>query len=356
MLRLLALLISCLPLSLLAQGNISRLQERLDSFFYTAIQPGAPGGSFLILQGKKTLYKRSLGYADLKLRKKFSDKTVANTGSITKTMVAYGILLLEKQGKLSIDDPILKYFPDFENPKLVEKITIRHLLTHTSGLPDNRMVSSNPVFYLTADDAQNFAPLKKTQALKFEPGTRWEYSNPAFNGLALIIEKVSSMKWQRFIQEKIFKPAGMKSSVITDGAFPDRGVAHGYELKGTEYHELDYGEEPTFCASGNGGIWCSIRDLQAYLTAMKNCAFADCDLIKKSQSVWQPQSWADSQTPFMGFSWFVTPENIGHTGSQGGFRAHLIWYPQKDLALIWLSNNSEFYSEHILKVLKQEGF
>ncbi|MEI9912726.1 MAG: serine hydrolase domain-containing protein [Bacteroidota bacterium] len=91
--------------------------------------------------------------------------------------------------------------------------------------------------------------------MEFEPGTKYKYSNPAFNGLALIIEKVTGKKWQDYINDLIFKPAGMKTSTITDGPHPQHGVAHAYiEKKGGGFEELDYGEEPTFAAAGNGGV------------------------------------------------------------------------------------------------------
>src|SRR5699024_127346 len=136
----------------------------------------------------------------------------------------------------------------------------KHLMTHTSGLPDSRKVSEQFEFYLTAKDEENFNPIKKTTELNFEPGSRFQYSNPAFNGLALIIEKITDQKWQDFIIENIFKPADMDESKITDGPHPEEGVAHAYESENNIFAESDYGEVPTFAAAGNGGVWCSILD------------------------------------------------------------------------------------------------
>jgi CubicO group peptidase (beta-lactamase class C family) len=353
-------LLCCSLFPKISGQNISRqkLELRLDSMLQARIKPNEPGGSFLIQKGKKVLYAKSFGLADLKTGEKFSPNTLANLGSISKTFVAYGILILEKEGKLSLDDPLLQYFSDFEHPEVVKNITIRHLLTHSSGLPDIRNVDQDSVFFLTAKDAENFAPLKKAQSLHFEPGSQFEYSNPAFNGLALIIEQVSGQKWQQFIGERIFKPAGMKRSVITDGAFPENGVSHGYRFYQGKFEEYDYGEYPTFCAAGNGGVWSSVNELRKYLKAVQNCLFADCALIQKSQTVWKPSNWSNVNPPFLGYSWFVEgnpdePANksIGHTGSQGGFMAHLIWFPERDLSIIWIANDEEFYSTDILKAL-----
>ena len=207
-----------------------QLKAKLDSFITKNFSEEAPGGSLLIRKGEAVLYQKSFGLADLSVNEKFTPATISNTGSISKTFVAYGILILQNQGRLSIEDPISKYFPDFKNREIADKVKIRHLITHTSGLPDSRNVDADSIFYLSAKDEENFAPLKGTEKLEFEPGSRWKYSNPAYNGLALIIEKVSGMKWQRFIDQMIFKPAGMRWSTITDGSFPQKGVAHGYRM------------------------------------------------------------------------------------------------------------------------------
>ena len=142
------------------------LSRSLDVLFQSRIKPNEPGGSFFIQQGKKVLYSKSFGLANLVTGEKFSPNTLANLGSISKTFVAYGILLLEKEGKLSLDDPLLQYFSDFEHPEVVKNITIRHLLTHSSGLPDIRNVGQDSVFFLTAKDTENFAPLGSGGALR----------------------------------------------------------------------------------------------------------------------------------------------------------------------------------------------
>src|SRR6185503_1609738 len=99
-------------------------------------------------------------------------------------------------------------------------------------------------------------------------------SNPAFNGLALIIEKAGAKKWQSYIANNIFEPAGMKSSTITDGAHPVSGVSHGYvRNEKNEFEELDYGEEPTFAAAGNGGVWSSVEELWLYEQAIQKNLF-----------------------------------------------------------------------------------
>lgn len=339
-----------------------QLTAALDSLFID-MKADDPGGSFLIMKDGRKLWAASYGVADIETGEKFTTKTVANIGSISKTIVAYGILILHQQGKLSLDDRISKYFPDFTNKEIAEKVRIIHLITHSSGLPDSRNVSANREFYLTADDEQNFAPLKLTDSLEFEPGSNWNYSNPSYNGLALIIEQVTGMKWQEFVSESIFKPAGMKTSTITDGSWPDSGVAHGYRLVDEAWEEYDYGEYPTFNAAGNGGVWSSVDELIKYVEAMNECKFIDCETIALSKRVWKFPNWKASELSTQGLCWVVNNSSdtdkslcIEHTGSQGGFRAHLMMYPDENIVVAWITNNSKTYSDQIRKVLAEYGY
>jgi CubicO group peptidase (beta-lactamase class C family) len=317
-------------------------EKKLDIIFNAAFKPDEPGGAVLIAKEGKIVYQKGFGLADINTKESINSKTLFNVGSISKTFVAFGILQLAKENKLSLDDDLYKYFPDFKDSSIAKKIKIYHLLTHSSGLPDIRKVSEDSVFYLTAKDEENWSPIKKADSLEFEPGEKFHYSNPAFNGLALIIEKITGMKWQDYIRKNILEPAGMKTSTITDGPYPETGVSHGYVFDGKKYFEKDYGEEPTFAAAGNGGVWSSTEELWKYEQAIQNHSFLDSNWIKKSRTVFSFTDWKDSLPPFIGLCWFITTfENqkmIGHTGSQGGFRSDYVWLPEKHLFYIILCN------------------
>jgi len=344
------------------------LEQKLDSVFANIFNPNEPGGSIFIQQADKILYSKSFGLSDLKRKIKYTSNTVQNLGSISKTFVAYGILILQNDGKLSIDDNLLKYFSDFKNKEIAKKVTIRNLLTHTSGLPDSREIERDSVFYLTAKDQENWAPIKLTDSLNFEPGSNYEYSNPAYNGLALIIEKVSKIKWKDFIKKYIFGPAEMTNSKITDGSYPSKNVAHGYRKINGHWEEYDYGEYPTFAASGNGGVWSSINDLRKYVDAIKRCSFTDCNTISLSETPWHPANWNQETPPWTGLAWFnhksylhgVNPNEqynvIEHDGDQGGFRAHLIMIPEPDITIIWLTNNEKMITKPIWDLMLELGY
>ena len=313
-----------------------------DNIFDSVFKADEPGGAVLIAKDGKIIYEKGFGVEDMNTKKAITPQTLFNVGSISKTFVAFGILQLANENKFSLDDDIYKYFPDFKDSLLAKKIKIHHLLTHSSGLPDIRNVQADSVFYLTAKDEENWAPIKKTDSLEFEPGERFNYSNPAFNALALIIEKVSGMKWQDYIKKNIMGPAAMKTSTITDGSHPESGVSHGYLSDGKNYFEQDYGEEPTFAASGNGGVWSSVDELWKYEQAIQKNIFLDNEWIKRSRTVYSYSNWKDSVPAFIGLCWFITKTNnenmIGHTGSQGGFRADYVWLPEKKIFYVILCN------------------
>lgn len=323
--------------------SISQFPSSLDSVFNSFFKPDEPGGAVLLVKNNKIIYQKGFGIADINTKEPVTTKTLFNIGSISKTFVAYGILRLASENKLSIDDHLYKYFPDFKNKKIAQQVKLLHLLTHTSGIPDSRKVKEQHEFYLTAKDEENFLPLKQTDSLLFEPGSKFEYSNPAFNGLALIIEKITGKKWQDYIREIIFEPANMKASVITDGPYPDTGVSHGYVKNGKrKFSELDYGEEPTFAAAGNGGVWSSVEELWKYEQAIQQTVFLDSNWIHKSRMVYPFTSWKGMEPSRLGLSWFITNElginMIGHTGSQGGFISDYCWLPEKKIFYVLLCN------------------
>jgi CubicO group peptidase (beta-lactamase class C family) len=322
----------------------------LDSMLAAEFAPDQPGASVLIQKGDSIVFLKSYGLADMETKEKITENTLFNLGSVSKTFVSNGILILKENGMLSLEDSISEYFNDFSNKEIADKVRIRHLLSHTSGLPDIRKVSKNFDFFLTAKDVENFEPIKHADSLNFDPGAKFEYSNPAFNGLALIIEKIARQPWQKFIADSIFQPSGMITSRITDGDYPREGVAHAYSLTDGVYSEYDYGEFPTFAAAGNGGVWSSVTELARYERAIRQNKFLGKELTDESRSVYYPENWADSTDPFIGYSWFIGSDRmldeengfgtgfIYHLGDQGGFRAFYIVIPEKDILYIGLFN------------------
>jgi CubicO group peptidase (beta-lactamase class C family) len=144
--RLIPILITLLFAQCTTKEKSSSFTEEIDNLFSSEFKSGEPGACVLVLKGDSILFLKSYGLADGVMNERISSKTLFNLGSISKPFVAYGILMLRDEGKLSLDDPIGKYFPDFKNKSIAAAVTIRHLLTHTSGLPDIRKVRQDSVF------------------------------------------------------------------------------------------------------------------------------------------------------------------------------------------------------------------
>jgi len=314
----------------------------LDRYFAAQLPADQPGGAVMVVKHGRVVFAHGYGLADLKTGEAVTTRTLFNLGSLSKTFVASAILQLQERGKLSVEDDLARYFPGFKHNELAAQVRIKHLLTHTSGLPDNREVSEHQAFFLTAKDAENWYPITQADALVSPPGERFAYSNPAFNGLALIVEQVSGMKWQAFVRANIFLPAGMTTSTITDGPHPEHGVAHGYNEEAGAWVEADYGEIPTFAAAGNGGVWSSVDELARYEHALQHGVVLKPATVTDARTVKTFANWADPKPPEVGWSWFITQRDqartIGHTGSQGGFRCSYLTLPEHDVLLIVLSN------------------
>lgn len=327
--------------------------------------PGyAPGYALLVSLRDSVVLDDFEGVEDLISNKPITKNTLFNTGSISKTFVAYAVLHLAGEGKLRLSDSLIKYFPDFRNKEIGQKVRIYHLLTHSSGLPDNRPVQRDSIYFLTADDQQNWAPILQNDSLNFEPGTRYQYSNPAFNALALIITQVTGIKWQDYIKIKIFTPSHMMTSTITDGSNPDSGVSHAYLPLGQgQWKEQDYGEEPTFNAAGNGGVWSSVYELSLYEQAIKNGSFFSPEVLQQARRLWPLPLWKDDAPSQLGMSWFIGNYEghtmYSHTGSQGGFTGDYVSIPDLGFFYTILSNTPvkiEATRANVLNYAKSQGW
>jgi CubicO group peptidase (beta-lactamase class C family) len=272
------------------------LKLKLDSV-YSTINQNDPGAYIYVQMGNQTLYYKQFGIADIESKKQFDDYTLVNIGGISKTFIAYSILILQQEGKLNLEDSILKYIPDFKNKEFAKKIKIRHLLTHTSGLKDLPMQKMDSTHFLNIKDDENFNLVKYSNTLAFEPGNNFLYSDQAFSALVMILEKASGMNWQDFIQQKICAPAGMTFTKFSSKPGEQMEAAHAYrKIKGV-YSEYDQGEVPKMYTAVNGGMWSNVVDLRKYIYALQYCLFLKCDNVKLSQELLVPFNWYSPHRP-----------------------------------------------------------
>jgi len=194
-------------------ANPQEIPQRLDSLFTTFVNDNGFNGNVLVAEDGRITYQRSFGYADAEQQLLNNDQTAFNLASVSKIFTAVAILQLKQKGKLGLDDPYVKYFPDFPWPE----ITLRQLLSHTSGLPDNQIFEKpyheNPEKIYTLED---LIPAFKNdkRGLLFKPGEKYSYSNTGFGLLALLVEHLSGMRFQDYLTKYIFRPAGMDHTYI----------------------------------------------------------------------------------------------------------------------------------------------
>ncbi len=186
----------------------------IDAFMNTMVDRGLFNGTVLVEDNGKIIYKKAFGIADFTKKDQLQVDSIFETASITKTFTATAIMMLVERRKLGYDDKIKKYFPELP----YEAITVRHLLTHTSGLPDfydffraeknwdQRKPATNP------DVISGYA--RYAPPLVFSPGTKWEYSNGGYVILASLIEKVSGQSYAEFLRKNIFEPLAMRDTNV----------------------------------------------------------------------------------------------------------------------------------------------
>src|SRR6516225_1807574 len=238
--------------------------NQIDAIFAPLKSSNAPGAAVLVVRDGKAVFRGGYGVADLGTRRAIDSATDFRLASFTKQFTATCIMLLVRDGKLSYDATLTKIFPDF--PAYGSAITVRMLLTHTSGLKDYEDIYSAQ--FPGADegkipqinDVQILAMMKQQTSTDFPPASRWRYSNSGYAMLAMIVEKVSGKSFGTFLRERIFVPLGMKNTVAYEkgkNEVPNR--AFGYTNKDSRWIQAD--QSSTSAVLGDGGIYSNVEDL-----------------------------------------------------------------------------------------------
>ncbi|HWQ92832.1 MAG TPA: serine hydrolase domain-containing protein [Clostridia bacterium] len=294
-----------------------------------------PGLALAIIQDGKTTRTAAYGQANLELSVPVTPACVFEIGSVTKQFTAAGILLLEQDGKLSVDDRISRHLE--HTPEAWKDVTIRHLLTHTSGIKSYTGLSG---FELTRklSRAQFIAAIGQ-HPLQFTPGEQWAYSNTGYSLLGHIIETVSGTDYWDFLSARIFRPLGMQATTnrLPTLVIPNR--AAGYEQKNGRHINRDYDLTDVFSA---GAMVSTVGDLAKWNAALDTEALLNA---RSKRAMWQDHTLTGGKKTGYGFGWHVGQVNgrlnIGHGGSTSGFSATLQRFPEDNLAIIILSNTDE---------------
>ncbi|WP_232224093.1 serine hydrolase [Gillisia sp. CAL575] len=339
---------------LIAQTKAAQIEDLMG--LYT--EYGQFNGSVLVAEDGEVIYKNGFGKANMEWDIPNTPVTKHRLGSITKQFTAMLILQLMEEGKLKLDVPIATYLPEY--PKATgDKITLHHLLTHSSGIPN---YTSFPKFFAeTSRDPfspNEFTALFKDMELEFEPGEKFTYSNSGYFLLGLIIEKVTGKSYEENLQEKIFTPLNMKDSGFDHHDLILKNRASGYEKQGNSYVNAPYLDMSIPYAAGS--LYSTVEDLYIW-----DRALASNKILSKKNTELLFAAHIKSGDSFYGYGWGTDkmPSGtsadslvvIGHGGGINGFNTMINRTPKNQDLIVLLNNtgrtNLGEMTQNIYKIL-----
>jgi CubicO group peptidase (beta-lactamase class C family) len=332
------LLFSLAVPSLASTSETPDFSPQVDELFTVYDSSDRPGAAVAVIQNGEIVYQKGFGMADLERSVLITPESVFEIGSISKQFTAMCIMLLENDGKLTLDDNIRKYVP--EMPEYDREITLRHLLHHTSGVRDIEtlipLAGMNWFNYYT--DEQMLELITRQKGLNFPPGEQFLYSNSGYILLAQVISRVSGQSLREFAQKRIFDPLGMKHTVFWDQPgqiVPNRALA--YSQKDENGYRLEMWNMPF---AGPAGVYSTVGDLALWDSNFYNNKLGGgAVLIKKMET---PGLLESGEPTNYGAGLSISTRNglpmITHNGAWMGYRASMSRYPEQHLSIVILSN------------------
>ena len=326
-------------LTVQAQHTAGSASEKTDNYVREMIsKKPIPGVSVAVLKEGKILKMQSYGLANIETHTPATSQSVYKLASLSKQFIATAVMLLQQSGKIDLDSPINKYLDSL--PPAWQSISVRNLLTHTSGLvrdlPDWDPLKVRPL----SEDIKTIYPLP----LDFAPGTQWDYSNMNYYVLAAIIEKVTGTNWGEWISRHIFIPSGMRQTRTCSmiDLVPNR--VSGYDKISTGWKNAD--------------IWLALWPSSAFLSSIADLAKWDRVLysdelltVKSKKQMWTVTKLNDGKPTHYGLGWFIDSVNnhlrIHHDGGVPGFRSDFERYPDSKLSVIVLTNSGSANAERM---------
>jgi CubicO group peptidase (beta-lactamase class C family) len=301
-----------------------------------------PGVAIGVYSRGQVLLAKGYGMANVELSVPVKPETVFQSGSVGKQFVSAAVMILVEEGKINLEDSIVKYFPNA--PESWKPILIKNLLSHTSGLAEyesSERIGPKGPFYLRLDFTEDEL-VEKVEALPidFKVGERWDYRNTNYLLLGIIIHKVTGKFYADFLQERIFKPLGMTSTRLISEAdiIPNR--ASGYELHHGELKNQEW-VSPTFDSTADGTLYFNVLDIAKWDGALYGTT-----LLKQSSldRMWTAYPLNDGKPnpANYGFGWMMEPMNghktTQHGGAWQGFTCFILRYPDDNVSVAVLTN------------------
>ena len=347
-----------LVLALAGAAFAQQPTAQIDAIFAPLAGGKSPGLAVLVRKDGRTVFQHGYGVRDLRSLQRIDAVTDFRLASFTKQFTAMAVMLLVHDGKLRYDEPLTEIFPDF--PQYARAITLRHLLTHTSGLPDyeDAMDAHEWTQEHQIQDEDVLALLQRQKAPQFAAGKSWAYSNSAYVLLGLAVAKVSGEPFGQFLEDRIFKPLHMTRTLAYRkgrNSVPDR--AFGHSRKEGVFVETD--QSSTSATLGDGGVYSNLVDLAKWDVALQShtllsekemsSALTPVKLGDGRETNWPSAPGDDNLNPgkpvAYGFGWFLDPysgrERMWHTGSTQGFRTVIERFPTEKLTVIVLCNRTD---------------
>lgn len=320
------------PSSTLAPAVAGRIST------YLANLLPAFNGSVLVAKDGKVVYASTIGMADITARVPITRETKFRIGSITKTFTAAAVMLLDQQGKVSLTDSVCKY--ETTCPDAWREITIRNLLTHTSGIPDYLRPLTLGEFNRPTPP-ERLVDLIRDQPLAFRPGTQFQYSNTNYILLGLAVEHASGQSWDAFVRDKMLDPLALANTGYQRDFSSVPGHATGYGFKTTDVSETVPTDEAAF---SDGGLYSTVDDLYQWdrsLDMNKILSKSTLDQMFRPWGGLGLNPVPGQQTP--GYGWYLEHQGgvgqiVYHGGSIPGFAAADYRYIDQGLIVIVLSN------------------
>ncbi|NIF03956.1 serine hydrolase [Chryseobacterium sp. Tr-659] len=326
-------LLTCLLLVLAVHPVFSQKTEQIEKLLKTYESAGQFSGSVLIAEKGKIIFEKSYGYRNGPKKEKNTNKSLYRIFSTTKMFTAIVLLKLEEQGKLSLNDKLSKYYPDF--PK-GDSITLANILSHTSGIPNE----TNSEYTV---DEKTFIQYISAKPLNFSPGKKWDYSNSGYYILGYIIRKVTGLNYDKAIENYILKPLQMADTGFHFNSVTNKNKAFGYEFLSTHLSNeaLRFKTDHPFAA---GAMYSTIEDLFTFNEALKNDKILKKETLDKAFTPYLNDHYG------LGFdtSDLFGKKRVGHDGGGPGYRSRYYRVLNDDICLIVLSNSNLSHTDFII--------
>lgn len=318
-------------------ANNTSIEKSIDTIFQDFDHPDKPGAAVAVVQNGKIVFKKGYGSANLEYGIPVTPKTIFHVASVSKQFTVFALLLLEEEGKLSLDDPIQKFIP--EVPDFGHTITLRHLATHTSGMRDqwdllnlagwrwDDVITKEHILKMVA----------KQQELNFKPGEQYMYCNTGFTLLAEVVARVSGKSFAEFTRTRIFEPLQMTNSLFYDDH--QRIVKN----RAYSYYPAMFGYQKSVLSYANVGatsLFTTVEDLSRWAMNFKELTVGSAELVEQMNT----QAVLNNGETFGGaYGQFVSPyrglTQIQHSGGDAGYRSYLARFPDQNFAVSVVSNS-----------------